>query len=440
MKIIELRASNFARLRAVEIRPAGSLVPVTGRNEQGKTSVLRAIWTALKGRAAAPARPVRDGQEEAVIKLDLGQLIITRRFRTTPDGDVTTDLTVTTDDGMRVRKSPQALIDELLGDLSFDPLAFARMKPAEQYNRLKDLVPGVDFNAIAQKRQTEYERRMMANRCYKKEQTLAQQVKLPEGPEPDAVNIGDIVRELAEATEKNSRRAKDMAEIGRLRNAAREAEEAAERLRGDAVAKIRFAQQCDLDAIEIADNMPAAIDTTTFTEKIASAEMVNTTRRKFEERRSHISRAGQYKQDSDSCTQRISDLDEQVTAAIAGAQLPAGLTLDFANEQVLLNGFRLADSATSVRIAASAEVAMALNPQLRVMLIDEGSELDSEHLFALEKIAADKDYQIWLTRVEEGEGGVGFRIEDGSNAGTWFQQGGPRITAEHVEKAKEKRR
>ena len=48
MRIISLAASNFARLRAVEIRPTGALVPIVGRNDQGKSSVLKAIWTALR--------------------------------------------------------------------------------------------------------------------------------------------------------------------------------------------------------------------------------------------------------------------------------------------------------------------------------------------------------------------------------------------------------
>ena len=47
MKIIELRATNIKRLKAVEITPDGTMQVIGGRNAQGKSSVLDAIWLAL---------------------------------------------------------------------------------------------------------------------------------------------------------------------------------------------------------------------------------------------------------------------------------------------------------------------------------------------------------------------------------------------------------
>lgn len=53
MKIIEFRAERFKRLTAVDITPAGNTVIISGKNGQGKSSVLDAIWLALGGGAAA---------------------------------------------------------------------------------------------------------------------------------------------------------------------------------------------------------------------------------------------------------------------------------------------------------------------------------------------------------------------------------------------------
>lgn len=64
MKILELRSENFKRLKALEIRPDGSLVTIAGRNGAGKTSVLDSIYAALAGKAAAPAVPIRKGAEQ----------------------------------------------------------------------------------------------------------------------------------------------------------------------------------------------------------------------------------------------------------------------------------------------------------------------------------------------------------------------------------------
>ncbi|MGH9252599.1 MAG: AAA family ATPase, partial [Acidimicrobiales bacterium] len=123
MKIVKLTAENIKRLRAVEITPDGNTVIITGRNGQGKTSVLDSIWYALGGGPAAKGtiRPVRDGQNRAEVTVDLGDLVVTRSW-TSAGG---TALRVENTDGARY-KSPQQMLDGLVGKLSFDPLTFAQ--------------------------------------------------------------------------------------------------------------------------------------------------------------------------------------------------------------------------------------------------------------------------------------------------------------------------
>ncbi len=99
MRILELRAENFARLRAIEIRPDGHLVQITGANDEGKSSTLNAIWACLKGRSAAPPVPIRKGCEQATLRVSLGrdsvEMTVTRTFRHDKHGDLTTDIKVT---------------------------------------------------------------------------------------------------------------------------------------------------------------------------------------------------------------------------------------------------------------------------------------------------------------------------------------------------------
>ena len=82
MKIIELRAENVMRLKAVEITPDGTVQVIGGRNAQGKSAVLNAIWLALGGGKASKdiSRPIRDGEENASVRLDLGDLVVTRTW------------------------------------------------------------------------------------------------------------------------------------------------------------------------------------------------------------------------------------------------------------------------------------------------------------------------------------------------------------------------
>ena len=47
MVIVELIAENFKKLKMVRISPEGNTVIITGKNAQGKTSVLDSFFAAL---------------------------------------------------------------------------------------------------------------------------------------------------------------------------------------------------------------------------------------------------------------------------------------------------------------------------------------------------------------------------------------------------------
>src|ERR1035437_1668436 len=127
MKIIRFEAENIKKLRVVEITPSGNIVEITGANGAGKTSILDSIWYALGGAENIPSVPLRKGAKNGHVKLDLGEIVVMRRFSSSGS----TDLRVESKDGTAL-KSPQSILDRLVGSLTFDPLEFSRMKPTEQ--------------------------------------------------------------------------------------------------------------------------------------------------------------------------------------------------------------------------------------------------------------------------------------------------------------------
>ena len=150
MHILKFFAENIKKLRVVEITPTGNLVQITGRNSAGKSSVLDAIFYALAGTKNIPSQPVRKGARKAMVKLDLGDVVVTRRF--TEGGG--SSLAVEGLDGSKF-PSPQSMLDSLLGELAFDPLAFAQMESKAQLETLRRMVPlSVDIDALDDRRQT----------------------------------------------------------------------------------------------------------------------------------------------------------------------------------------------------------------------------------------------------------------------------------------------
>ena len=147
MQIISLTAENIKKLKAVKITPDGNVVMITGENDQGKTSVLDCISYGLEGSKKIDKRPIRKGEESAKIALDIGdndevEFTVEKTF--TEKGSY---LTIKNKEGFKAT-SPQALLNKIVGKISFDPLAFIKEKDAKKQRQiLLDLV-GVDLTEI----------------------------------------------------------------------------------------------------------------------------------------------------------------------------------------------------------------------------------------------------------------------------------------------------
>lgn len=129
-----LEISNFMRVTAFSVDAHGSHVVISGQNGSGKSSTLNAIWSALKGASARDTpEPVHQGKEKAVVRLDLGEYVVTRHWSAK-----SSRLVVTAADGSKIAK-PQELLDGLLGKFSLDPVAFLDRRPQDQVDDVLSL-------------------------------------------------------------------------------------------------------------------------------------------------------------------------------------------------------------------------------------------------------------------------------------------------------------
>lgn len=403
MRIVELEIENFKRLRALTVRPNGTAVVIGGRNGQGKSSALDAIWAALGGAKAAPQEPIRKGAKTAAVTLDLGDIRVTRRF--TKSG---TRLEVTTKEGASV-KSPQAVLDELCAGIGFDPLAFSRMKPKEQAETLRKLA-GLDLSDLDREIDRVFSERTLVNRELQRAQAAV--ASMPKVEPKKRASVDALLGELDKAAAQNRKRER----IARER---KEAEDTLAEVRGS-IEKVRARlaqlEQNEKDLVAEVDRLDPesvpAVDEAPIRELIACIEQTNEQAAAYERRLEAEARAHKLAGEASALTARIEELRQEKADRIAAAAYPIeGLAVD--DEGVTYQGIPLVQASSAEQVRVSAAIGLALNPKLRVLLIREGSLLDEDSMAALVAQAEAADAQIWVERVGDGDG-VSVVIEDGA--------------------------
>jgi DNA repair exonuclease SbcCD ATPase subunit len=407
-KIVRLTSTNVKRLKAVEIKPDGNLVVIGGDNAQGKSSVLDSILYALAGNRAVCATPIREGASTAEVMVELDTLTVRRRF--TKKG---TTLTVEGKDGTKF-SSPQAVLDELVGAVGYDPMSFIRDKD-KQLDRLKALL-GIDFAAADAERKEAYDKRTGWNREVKRlEFELNSAPAYPDAPAA-VPTTADITAELTAARAHNQANEKKRQE---LNLATKERDQLFERIALLRKELESFSSQLE----EVRGQMIKAEgvisglvdqDETSILAKFDQVEEIGKQVRS-NQRRAEIAKGLDIaSREADAKSRRIEEIDEAKRKTLADANMPVeGLSFD--SNGVLLNGLPLDQASSSEQLRVSVAIGLAMNPKLRVLIARDASLLDNASMAELQKIAQDHDAQIWAERV--GKLGPQITIEDGMVVG-----------------------
>lgn len=394
-RILKLSVHNVKGIKDVTLIPGdNALVIIGGRNGQGKSSLLDSVLYALGGKKALPKEPVRQGEEKAEIVLELKSLIISRTMTETTD-----KLVVSSREGAKF-PSPQSMLDKLVGSLSFDPLAFSRMGDSAAGRReqaaLVMEMAGLNFDELDRTRADKFSERTGLNRDLKKaEARLADMKHNPTAP-AEEISISGVAQELEDAREHN-----------RLLESTRQDRKVID-LRIKAVEE----EICELKGtlaslVGERDGMVQVKDedfkdTSEIEAKLASAEEINQQVRENKAAADAREEVEQLKASANILSKDIKALDDKKAAQVKEASLPMeGLSFD--EDGLTLNGIPFSQASASEQLRTSVAMGLSMNPELKVMLIDQGSELDEDSLKVLSEMAEEAGAQVWMTRVSEGE-------------------------------------
>lgn len=414
------------RLVAVEISPQGNAILITGKNAAGKSSVLDAIMAVFCGKKYQPAKPIREGEDHAEIVVETENYIIKRTFTAKGGGTVT----VSNAEGMKA-SSPQGLLDKLVGEIAFEPMAFFKdsrdvKKQRQQRDMLMKLV-GLDFADInAEIAGVKTERSAVKT---SKETYDFEAGQIPERDEvpTELFSMSELTEKLTIATKHN----KDQTEIIKQIEVAevdttstKEKLEANKAAIGTLKKQLAFAEQqkannedllgkFQAERERLVSTLEPVIDVVAINEEIKDADTINDKIRQRKQRTELLKKSAAKSKAFAEFGKKMKALEVKKAERLAAVKMPIEkLSVD--EETILYDNIPLAQVNDSMQLRIAVAISMALNPKLRVILM-KGNDLDSASLEAVCKLAEEKDYQVWIEKVsDDKKNKTGFIIEDGS--------------------------
>ena len=423
MNITELSIENLKRIQAMRICPkTGQPVILTGDNGQGKSSVLDAIEIALTNSGLED--PIRHGAKRATVKLKLSGEDRTITIERVIRGG-SQELKVTSGDGKPI-SSPQQFLTGLIGSIAFDPLEFVRMKPKDQAETLRKLV-GIDTRPIDARKKGHYDERTLVNRQVDK--LKAQLAGLPELP-PDVPDTEVSASEFVKQRDAVIAAHQDVAGCERVVS---ELETARQALAVRIANGRKLLAQLEADMVSMEQKISTGLDNVKasqerlnakieasgtpedLAEKIASVDAVNAKVRQKTTRGDLVRAIDDHEQKAKLLTDLQAECDAEKARLLASAKMPIP-GMEFDEDGVRIGATRFDQLSTAEQIKASAAIAMAANPKLKVVLIREGALVNQANMAELCKMAEERGYQVWVEKFQEVAGAVGLHIVDGAVA------------------------
>jgi hypothetical protein len=437
--LIRIQAQNIKNVRALDITPNRYVTKISGANGAGKTSALDAVFYCLLGRKTLPKELIRQGEKKGAIFIETTTHLITRRL-----DDKGGSLQIEVKATGNLLKAPDDWLEGIAGSLGFDPLKFMRLKPEEQFEAIKALVPmEADVDDLETRNANDAETITRRRAEAKKLEAARDHITVDKTLPTETVNIEALLKESREAADFNMgiERAKRDREIFARQQAATndEAKKCADKLKAlrEEVEWAETALRQSLDAVKEMEEKAKAWepleeprDRSAIDNQIGEATRTNariaTNNANKTQRETMDKEIDTIGTELDNLEKGIRDRKLAISKALEDAKFPIpGLSFETQGEGsggrerknpkriVTYKGIPLSDASTAEQIRVSTAIGMANKPELRFLLIRDGSLLDDTNLAILEQMAHEHDFQI-LMEICDTSGKVGIFIEEGS--------------------------
>lgn len=434
LRVTHLIEKGFKRIESIDIQPGSkTLIMLQGPNENGKTSAIDGLIAALGGKAKAPMAPVKKGHEFGSVEVFIGdesgpKYRAVRTFA--PDGSSSLRL-YDTENPDRPSKitAGQTLLDGLIADISFDPLAFMRAESKAQIAMLMTAAGMREKHEELQRQRIGVmESRRDINRIIEIEkQRLATMPRYPNATvKIDEAGIAEKISDAQQHNnridELNSKAAFLQSQAEQIREGYKNATESINkeiislesqisRLREELETRTIAAKKSLAEIKEQHEQMQEAIvaagEKRTIAEVSKELEQIRGNNEQCdanEARRIAEQELQKKESEADRLTNEIGKIDEESLSLLENSRIGHAVPgLEIREGAIWHNGVPLSQASGMRKLELSTLIGMAGNARLRIMCIDEADKLDDQSLERLVVLAKERNYQLWATAVRIGE-------------------------------------
>jgi DNA repair protein RecN (Recombination protein N) len=426
MNIHKISIRNILGVEHVEFTPARGVTRITGANGAGKTSIVEALKSVVRG--GHDATLLRAGQKEGEVVIEFDGGILEQRVRAN-------GTTRKIKQGGVEQRKPAEAIARLWDGVSANPVEFVTAKPARRLDMLLEVVDaapvvaeverltgekapggGSALDVIAAARKAAYDARTEANRAAKIARNHAEVISADltdESPE----DIG--VRAAAANAKARDLRTALASAIDAAKAGAEGALSDARRVMDEAIAAARAAYEETAALIQQAKDEAIAAERERYDGQIETA--VAEAERLAEVERAAIAAAGRRKllgelneqatkleAESESLTKTIAALDGLKQRTLDSLDIP-GVTVEDGN--IHYGGIPFERLNTATQWALAIKLARLRAGELPLICCDGLEALDDENWSAFTAAAAAADPPLYFIVTDRGEGPLTVDLE-----------------------------
>jgi DNA repair ATPase RecN len=429
LKILKAEIKNFKNISYREVEFEGRSAVIVGPNGSGKSSLIQAVCSPINSKML-PAEPVKQGEEKAEVILTIGGELYGEDVEYKigcyfSQENKRGKIVLRNSEGTEISDGKTNL-SQIIGNISFDIMEFMRLAKTEsgklseagvkkQIELVKSLIPKDTLSKIHRletEYHTKYEERTEINReiKYMKSNINANRFSVEDIEKyKEELDASDLRLKIDQAKEKNAIINKCKNYISTYENDAREIAESVKVIlsdyllydeEGTVISALSALHYNKLKQVEkyVANNDLVDIDVlieqlNNLSEHNIKCSQIKQLQEQEKNLREKESLAGKI-------TKRLEKINIEKLELFQSGELPVK-GLSFNDECVTYNGLPLTEEQhpTSRLIAIGLEIGMALNPNLRLLVIKDGSLLDEKSMKYILKSCEQKGYQLLIEMV-----------------------------------------